>query len=67
MPVRASIIQRRMVTIIVMTTRVDFRSFFISPSIFSSMVFWEKGKIFLRSTQAIRIMTMTSGTMKIIH
>ena len=31
------------------------------------MVFWVKGKNFFRIIQAIRIMMMTSGTMKIIH
>ena len=58
MPVTVSIIHRRMVTIIVTMTRVVSLPFFISPSIFSSMVFWENGKIFLSRNQAIRISTM---------
>ena len=67
MPVTISIIHRRMVTMrVTMTSTLSFPRF-ISPSIFSSMVFCVKGKIFFRSSQAITIMMMTSGTMKSIH
>ena len=67
MPVTVSIIHRRMVTTRVTITRVVRRPRFISPSIWSSMVFWENGNTFLRIIQAIRIRTITSGTMNSIH
>ena len=48
-------------------TSVVWTPRFISPSILSSMVFWEKGKIFLRTVQAIRMRIITRGTIKSIH
>ena len=67
MPVTRSRSQRATVTKNVMMTTVAWKPCFMPPSIFSSMVFCVKGKIWSRIRQLMNSRTSTSGNMNIIH
>ena len=66
-PVKRSDSQSRMVTMNVTTTTHEWKPFSIPPSIFSSTVFWVKGKNFSSKRQLMNSSTTTSGNMNIIH
>ena len=67
MPVTVSSSQRATVTKNVTMTIYVWAFFFISPSISSSTVFCEKGKMVFSSHHPTSSSTMTSGVMNIIH
>ena len=59
--------QSRMVRIMVTATTLVRQLCFTSPSIFSSMVFWVKGKKVFTTIQATTSITITMGAITIIQ
>ena len=66
-PVKRSESQRTTVRMKVTMTTVEWKPFCIPPSMFSSTVFWLKGKNFSRMRQLMNSSRMTSGNINIIH